>query len=63
MVISKLIDKISKILLIFIACSIIFFIFMNNSLENPDTMDIRIISGMILILILINILKYIFKKK
>lgn len=59
----KLIDTLSKILLIFIICVILFFVFIKNTLTNPNTLDIQIISGLILLFILTKVAKFFIKKR
>ena len=61
--ISKLINLTSKILLVLILVFIPYFIFIKNTLINPDTVDIQVISGLILMFIFSNILKHIIQSK
>lgn len=59
--IRKLIDIICNILLVLIVFSLVFFIIIKNTLINPNTMDIKIISFLVLLFIVGNILKFLLK--
>ncbi|OLS03039.1 hypothetical protein TICRE_07350 [Tissierella creatinophila DSM 6911] len=61
MVITKLINIIQSILLILIIFTITFFVFIKNTLVNPKTTDIRIISTLILLFIITWIIKFLLR--